>query len=252
MQEATRSRGARMAGRSIREPATWTSWKVRSLCVVVLFSVACSTPAPETTGSTLRIYLARHGQTDWNAARRLQGQSDTNLDETGRRQASQLAEFMRNISLDAVYSSSLSRSRETAEIARGEAPLTSLDGLREQQLGKFEGLHLAGEDTALVAEFWRRIADPDDSLDGGESARQMSERVRAAVETILRSHPAGTILIVGHSGTNQMILRALLDLSMEQSDSIRQANDEVYMIDLNPERPPSLWKRITTAHLDEL
>jgi broad specificity phosphatase PhoE len=228
------------------------SWKVRRLGLALLLALSCTSPTPRPENGTLRIYLARHGQTDWNAERRLQGQSDTHLDETGRRQASQLAEFMRPIPLDAVYSSTLHRSRETAEIVRGGKMLTSLDGLREQSLGKFEGLRLAGEDTVLVAEFWRRIADPADRLDGGESAEQMFQRVRQTVASIRQRHSSGSILIVGHGGTNQMILRSLLDLTMEQADSIRQANDELYLIEIDPEAPPRLWKRLTTEQLDEL
>ncbi|MEK7330851.1 MAG: histidine phosphatase family protein, partial [Candidatus Eisenbacteria bacterium] len=80
--------------------------------------------APAT--GTLRIYLARHGQTDWNAERRMQGSIDTHLNATGREQAAKLAARIKGLALDRVYCSRLSRSRETAEIAHGSVPIDSL------------------------------------------------------------------------------------------------------------------------------
>jgi broad specificity phosphatase PhoE len=69
-----------------------------------------------------RLYLARHGKTDWNRDRRLQGSADIALNETGRRQAVGLARQLRGVHVDAVYSSELRRSRETATIVHGAAP----------------------------------------------------------------------------------------------------------------------------------
>jgi broad specificity phosphatase PhoE len=200
----------------------------------------------------LRLYLARHGQTDWNAERRLQGWSDTHLDATGRRQAQALGERLLGVRLTRVYSSTLARSRETAEIVRGAVPLTSLDGLREQRLGQFEGLRMAGGDTAAVAEFERRRRDPDDTLDGGESTNQHFARVRDAVQALVAQHPGGAILVVGHGGTNQMILRALLGLTPEEADAVRQANDELYLIEIAPGEPRRLWKAIGAGNLGDL
>ncbi len=239
--------------RQCSAPGRRSRLPLRILLILALAAGAgCAPRGTDEAAATLRIYVARHGRTDWNAERRLQGQTDTHLDQTGREQAQQLAEALRGVHLDAVYSSSLSRSRETAETARGQAPLTSLDGLREQHLGKFEGLRLAGDDTTAVAEFERRRADPEDSLDGGESAHQFFARVQATVQTIRAQHTSGTLLIVGHGGTNQMILRSLFDLTPEQASSIRQANDELYLVEIVPGRAPLLWKRITVANLGDL
>jgi broad specificity phosphatase PhoE len=249
-------RAAEVSARA--DPGLWRRPRRGSHLLVLLLlaaaAAAAATCAPRGGGdaATLRIYIARHGRTDWNAERRLQGQTDTQLDATGREQARQLAVMLQGIHLDAVYSSTLRRSRDTAETARGAAPLTSLDGLREQHLGKFEGLRLAGDDTAAVAEFQRRHADPDDTLDGGESASQFFARVQAAVQSIRARHAAGTVLIVGHGGTNQMIVRSLLELAPEQANTIRQANDEIYLVEIAPGRAAQLWKRITAANLGDL
>jgi len=201
---------------------------------------------------TLRIYLARHGETDWNAERRLQGRTDTPLNSTGRQQAAKLAERLKGVRLDAVYSSTLSRSRETAEIARGDVPMKSLPGLTERNHGKFEGKLVDGSDPATEQEYRQRRRAPEDELDGGESLNQFYERVRTTFGDIRSQQASGTILIVGHAITNQMILRALFGLTLEQATSIRQVNDEFYLIELDAGNPPRLWKLITEANLGDL
>jgi len=205
--------------------------------------------APE---DVLRIYVARHGQTDANVAHRLQGGTDVPLNETGGRQAAELAARLAGVRLDRIYSSALQRSRQTAEALEGRAPLEALAGLNEQSLGAFEGLYLDGRDPHRAAEFERRSADPDDKLDGGESANQHFARVKAAVQTIRDRNPRGNVLIVGHGGTNVNVLRALLGLTAEQGAAIKQANDELYMVELYPSQPATLWKLIPPDRLKEL
>jgi broad specificity phosphatase PhoE len=205
------------------------------------------------SSQTLRIYLARHGETDWNVERRLQGGIDTALNSTGRKQAAKLAERFKGIRLDAVYSSTLSRSRETAEIVRGDIPLKSLAGLSERRVGKFEGKKLDRTiDPATALEYPKRSRDPDDELDGGESLNQFYERVRTTIEFIRSQHSSGAILIVAHAITNQMILRAIFNLTLQQAISIRQANDELYLIELDAGNAPRLWKLITETNLGDL
>lgn len=214
---------------------------------------------------TLRIYVARHGQTDWNLEGRLQGWTDTPLNATGRQQAAELARRLAGVRFETVYSSALRRSRETAEVARGGAPLTSLPGLNERRLGKFEGQRLSFSTTGgtaptqaattqdpLTLEYLRRTQDPDDSLEGGESLNQFYGRVNATAAELRGKHASGTILIVGHGVTNRMILRALLGLTADQANGIQQANDELYLIELDRSAAPRLWKLITEKTLNEL
>jgi broad specificity phosphatase PhoE len=225
---------------------------LRLLCAVPLLMMACGEAREDEAPGTLRIYLARHGQTEWNAERRLQGNTDTELNETGRRQAAELAARLEGVSLDSIYSSALRRSRATAEIVAGSAPVESLPELNEQALGKFEGVYLDGRDPEGEAEFRRRIDLPDDTLDGGESENQHLARVRRALEQIRAAHPSGRILIVGHGGTNKMALRALLDLTVEEVQGIHQANDELYVIEFLPGVDPRVWKYIPRTALGEL
>jgi broad specificity phosphatase PhoE len=226
----------------------------RILVVMMFIPVFGCRQGPEEPppAETLRIYLARHGQTDWNAERRLQGGTDTELNETGRQQAAELAARLDGIALDAVYSSQLRRSRDTAQVVAGESGVVSLAELNEQQLGEFEGAYLDGRDPDVAAEFERRSADPYDTMGGGESIEQHLARVEKAVEQIRGRHPSGQILIVGHGGTNAQILRALLGLSAEEAGEIAQSNSELYLIELSPGRDPRLWKLIPPENLDEL
>jgi broad specificity phosphatase PhoE len=190
--------------------------------------------APPDDG-VLRVYLARHGQTDWNRDRRLQGSADILLNDTGRQQAARLANQLRDVRFDAVYSSELKRSRETAEIVHGTAPLFALAGLNERRLGAFEG-------HASSPEYERRSQAPDDALDGGESLSQFYARVQSTLAVLLQGRRSGAILIVGHGGTNQMIVRALFGLSAERAAAFNQGNDDLYLCEIVSGAATRFWK----------
>jgi probable phosphoglycerate mutase len=222
------------------------------VCLPFVLILVAPPAVPAQSAETLRIYLVRHGETDWNVEARVQGGTDTELNATGRQQAAELAARFKGVRFDAVYSSTLKRSRDTAELLRGPVPLTSLAGLNDRKQGKFEGQRIDGSDPASAAEYKSRSADPKDSLDGGESLNQFSERIRAAIALIRNQHPTGAVLIVGHFITNQMILSILLNLTSEQSRSINQSNDEVYMTELESGNPPRLWKLISEKNLSDL
>jgi broad specificity phosphatase PhoE len=173
--------------------------------------------------------------------------TDIPLNENGRRQAAALAESLKGVHLDAIYSSTLSRSRETAQTVAGTTmTVKSLDGLRERNYGHFQG----GPDTA--PEYVRRMNVWDDRLDDGESLNQLLERSKSSLEQIRREHPTGNVLIVAHRITNQTLLRALLDLTPGQAVDIRQDNDEVYLVELDPGAKPRLWKLIREKNLGDL
>jgi len=221
----------------------------KALVIVVALLIApgaASAPEAQANGS-LRLYIARHGETDWNLEHRLQGSTDRPLNETGRRQAVELADALKGIHLDAIYSSTLSRSRETARTVAGSTmTVKSLDGLRERNYGHYQG----GSDTA--PEYLRRSNDWTDRLDDGESLNQLLARSRDGLAQIRREHPTGNVLIVAHRITNQMLLRALLDITPEQTVKIVQDNDEVYLVEIDPGAKPRLWKLIRTKNLGDL
>jgi broad specificity phosphatase PhoE len=139
------------------------------------------------------ILLARHGETDWNRDGIWQGWADPPLNETGRAQARELAEQLRGTPFDAVYSSDLSRARETAEIVAAPhgVPVVTDTGLREIDIGPWSGL--------TRAEIEARY--PDGQRPGGETREQHAARVLEAVERIARANLGRRILLVTHGGT---------------------------------------------------
>jgi broad specificity phosphatase PhoE len=229
------------------------SWRRAGAIATLLAVTGARAAAPATSASAgvLRIYLARHGQTDWNAQHRLQGSTDTHLDAMGRAQAESLGVRLAGVRFDAVYSSMLSRTRETAAIVHGATPIDSLADLNERRLGRFQGF-VVDSDSVATAEYRRRIAALGDDLDGGETLEQQLGRVTRALDGIRRRHPSGTILIVSHGLTNQLILKALLGLSWDQANAIAQGNDELYLIELGAARRPRLWKWIGAENLKDL
>jgi probable phosphoglycerate mutase len=155
--------------------------------------------SPPSQNSAPRIlYLARHGETDWNAIGRWQGQSDIPLNDTGRGQAHELAHAMRAVALTSVGSSDLSRARETAEIvARALGlPLAAPDAsLRERAYGVFEGLtqeECRARHPVAYAQF---EADPIDASSGVEPLASVVERMRAGVLRAARSLPSPSLLV---------------------------------------------------------
>jgi broad specificity phosphatase PhoE len=148
------------------------------------------------------ILFARHGETDWNAERRVQGHTDRPLNETGREQARALADDLGAVRVDAVYASDLARAHETAEIvaARLGLPLTTLRELREKHFGTWEGL----TDEEVLARFPQAREGP---WGDGESSAEMSDRVLAAVRRIAAEHPDGQVLVVSHGGPLRALLR---------------------------------------------
>src|SRR5688572_24455523 len=145
----------------------------RLILAVIFAATACSFEVLAQEGDTLRVFLARHGQTDGNLKGIAQGWTDTPLNETGLKHAALLAERVRGIKLDAIYSSTLSRSRTTAETvatAGRRVRVRSLPGLREVFLGKWENIAL--NDPIFKTRPPADKRGPDD----GESAAQVATR----------------------------------------------------------------------------
>jgi alpha-ribazole phosphatase/probable phosphoglycerate mutase len=147
------------------------------------------------------ILFARHGETDWNVQRRVQGHSDTPLNETGRAQARVLADELAEESIDAVYSSDLLRAHETARIVAEPRGLnvTATRDLRERDFGTWEGL--------TDDEIFARYPEAASSRWGdGETKEEMAQRVFDALQRIADAHAGGRVLVVSHGGPLRAVL----------------------------------------------
>lgn len=145
--------------------------------------------------------LVRHGETDWNAEGRLQGHTDTPLNDFGRSQAQTLAEILAVEKLDAVYASDLARARETAEIIGGRIglPVVLRADLREKDWGTWEGLTSAERDRVEFA---------------GETTEAHRERTLRALLEIAECHPAGRVLVVTHGGSVRRVQATALGMAL--------------------------------------
>ncbi len=150
------------------------------------------------------ILFVRHGETDWNVERRVQGHTDRPLTANGLAQARSLAESLRDERIDAVYASDLSRARETARAVADEHGLAveELPALREKHFGTWEGLL----DTEIRARFPAASTGP---WGDAETSEEVSERILAALHEIARRHPGGRVLVVSHGGPLRAVLRQL-------------------------------------------
>ena len=168
------------------------------------------------------LYLVRHGQTESSARLAYSGRSDIALTTEGREQARRAAEQLADAGIDAVFSSPLSRARDTAQaIAEATgAPLTVDERLTEIDYGRFEGVDRAGarELVGRAFEDWR--ADPFGApVPGMESLPDALERARAATADVLAA--ARRPAIVGHQGILRIVLIALGELAPEDYFTLR-------------------------------
>jgi probable phosphoglycerate mutase len=177
----------------------------------------------------MRILLARHGETPWNAEGRYQGQRDIALSETGEGQARALGQRLRELPITRAVASPLSRARRTAELALGEerAGLLAIDpGLAEIAHGDWEGL-LASEIRARDPErlrAWRESPATVQMPGGGESLGQVLERAWPAFAAACEGlGEADTLLVVAHDAVNRVILCRILGLPLSRLWSFRQA-----------------------------
>jgi phosphoserine phosphatase len=147
------------------------------------------------------IFLARHGESDWNVANRFQGHTDRPLTERGREQAHALADLVANEQVEAVYTSPLRRATETAEIVSARAGLEpiALPELREVDTGSWSGLSRAEVGERFPEGFRRWIAGGS-GWEDGETYEEMAERVVRALRSIAEAHPGGRVLVVSHGG----------------------------------------------------
>ncbi len=181
----------------------------------------------------LQVILARHGETDWNKERRVQGRSsDTPLNEYGREQAARLARRLETVEIGAVYSSPLRRARDTAQ---GIAGSHRLEVTVEPDLGEIDAGELEGVQIDTIGKRLDELLTmPEEALAGvgggswsklphfgGEPLDEFQRRVWGAMERIARRHSDGVVVVVSHYFVIITIICAVLNLPLSQIGRLR-------------------------------
>ncbi len=181
------------------------------------------------------LIVARHGETEWNAEGRLQGQQDISLNRRGLGQALVAARFLKDLPFLQVYSSTLRRCRQTARaIAQGNTgqPKVVYSGfLKETALGVLEGELIGQQSTAELTRHYQDFSSDEINyrVPNGENLHDVSRRVEqffADQSQLLEG--IGIHLIVGHRNVNKMILKSLLGLSFEEGFRVEHEHQRLY------------------------
>ncbi len=172
------------------------------------------------------LYITRHGETEWNVEKRMQGRKNSNLTETGILQAKQLGKRMQDMQLDVIYSSPSGRTMHTAQLIKGDRdiPIVADEHLYEIDMGVWEGqtqVELQEKYPKELDLFWN--APHQYESNSGESFYAARERVLKGLKYILQKHEGESVLIVSHAVT------ALLMMGHFERRSIEKTWDGPFM-----------------------
>ena len=175
----------------------------------------------------MKIYYVRHGQTDWNLAKKMQGGgTEKPLNETGIEQANETRKELENVKYDIVICSPMNRAKQTAEIINQgkNIPMIIDERIRERRLGELEGHEITDE---MEKQIWDY--DLNYQVQRGECLYDFEKRILDFLEDIKKKYPDKTLLIVAHGGVAKVIKahlygmpesRNLSDVSMKNCEII--------------------------------
>jgi alpha-ribazole phosphatase len=199
----------------------------------------------------LKLSLVRHGETEWNAQHRYQGQSDVPLSDVGREQVGLLARHLRGASFDAIYASDLKRAWETASIIAAElgAEVIPDPRLREMRFGILEGLTFdeAQKKYPDVVAAW--LKDNNHPPPEGETLDAFSGRVLSFLDDVQAKHEGQHLLLVAHGGPLSEMVRLKLGVLPERRWSFAMDNASLSELWLDDNGYPLLKKLNETGHL---
>ena len=160
--------------------------------------------------------MTRHGETDWNMQKRVQGWGNSSLTELGVQQAKALGDYLSGTELNAIYSSSSPRALQTAELIRGKRMLEIIpeDELREINLGSWEGMFYSEIENIYPEQFDNFWNHPEQYIPlDGETYEALRKRISGKLEEIAKKHQGETILVVAHG----VVIRTLYTYFRNQS-----------------------------------
>lgn len=180
----------------------------------------------------------RHGETNWNKARKFQGMTDIPLNELGRRQAMYAHEALKDIKIDVAFASPLSRAQETAKIIlEGHGiELITEDELHEQNAGDWEGLTAAEIEEKFPGQHELWTNKPTELfIQNGESFQGVQERAVRAFWKLIRENEGKTILAVAHMVCLSMILLRIAGISIDEIWDRPLSNASYSLVSADPE-----------------
>lgn len=201
-------------------------------------------PKPRAGQSGIRMLLVRHGETQWNREKRFQGQIDVPLNETGYRQAAEVAQYLNDVPIHRAVTSPMLRPKQTAEAIVALHPGVDLedhDGLKEINHGLWEGKLEAEIEAEYGAELkqWQRSPETV-QMPEGENLQQVWERSAATWDELVRSTAIAdnlaegtvtTVVVVAHDAVNKAILCHIMGWGPEYFWRFKQGNGAVSVID---------------------
>ena len=180
------------------------------------------------------IYLARHGETEYNRCNQIQGRGiDASLNETGRRQAQAIADNLAGADIQRIFSSSLRRSQETAEIIAKTFDLEfqSYADLDEMNFGIYEGRPIAEIESELqeLHNIWKS-GNVDHASENGESPSMVLNRAAAQIEEIIEEHQGSNLLFILHGRLIRILLSHFLRYGLSEMHRVKHSNGALYHI----------------------
>lgn len=182
-----------------------------------------------------KIYIIRHGQTDFNLQSIVQGSGvDSSLNDRGQAQARAFFEHYKDIPFDKVYTSTLMRTRQSVQgfLAMG-IPSESLAGLNEISWGTKEGFKITPEEDQYYHYMLRQwqLGNTTLKIEGGESPDDVVKRMKPALDHIMAQTNEGTVLICMHGRAIRILLCMLLNYPLKSMDLFEHENLCLYMLE---------------------
>lgn len=186
----------------------------------------------------MKIYLVRHGETEWNKEYRLQGQADTKLNDYGRELAQITAEALKDIPFDVIYHSPLNRAEETAHILKGNRKIDIIadERIKEMSFGTAEGCHILSIKNNPEDPMYNFLKYPGDYIPpkNGERFEEVAARSADFMKEMILPLEGRyeNVLIVAHGAVNRTILNEIAGIPVSDFWNIRLKNCAVSIIDL--------------------
>ncbi|MCQ4921682.1 histidine phosphatase family protein [Tissierella carlieri] len=201
-----------------------------------------------------KLFLIRHGQSEWNKLNMIQGQKNTILTDLGREQALSLGNRLINEDIDIIYASDLSRAYTTAKIISDviHKPLISSESLREINFGPWEGLSIGEIQEKYNSEYSIWLREPQSlNMKGAETLQILQERVMKYIDHIIDENKGKNIAVVSHGAALKALILGLLNIDISHYKNISLKNVSLSIIEFRD------YNRVLTSlndisHLKEL